>query len=63
MGADTTMEYLQKNDMLLVASGMLYTAEVENMEQVTIRSQCKRVIQEYSWKMIFAADRETFERL
>ena len=63
MGADTTMEYLQENDMLLVAPGMLYTAEVESMEQVTIRSQCKRVVQEYSWKMIFAADRETFERL
>ena len=63
MGADTTMEYLQENDMLLVAPGMLYTAEVESMEQVTIRSQCKRVVQEYSWKMIFAADRETFDRL
>lgn len=63
MKADTTMEYLQKNNMLLVATGMLYTAEAESMEQLTIRSLCKQAIQEYSWKMIFAADRETFERL
>ncbi len=63
MDADTTMEYLQKNNMLLVAPGMLYTASVETSEQTTIRHQCKRAIQEYSWKMVFAADREHFEAL
>ncbi len=63
MGADTTMEYLEKNDMLLVAPGMLYTASVETSEQTTIRHQCKRAIQEYSWKMIFAPDRQRFEAL
>lgn len=63
MGADNTMEYLQKNDMLLVAPGMLYTASVETSEQSTIRHQCKRAIQEYSWKMVFAPDREHFEAL
>lgn len=63
MGADTTMEYLQKNKMLLVAPGMLYTAFVETSEQTTIRHQCKRAIQEYSWKMVFAANRGQFEAL
>lgn len=63
MDADTTMEYLQKNNMLLVAPGMFYTALVETSEQTTIRHQCKRAIQEYSWKMVFAADREHFEAL
>ncbi len=63
MGADTTMEYLQKNNMLLVAPGMLYTASVETSEQSTIRYQCKRAIQEYSWKMVFAPDRQRFEEL
>lgn len=63
MGADTTMEYLQKNKMLLVAPGMLYTASVETSEQTTIRHQCKRAIQEYSWKMVFAANRGQFEAL
>lgn len=63
MGADTTMEYLQKNNMLLVAPGMLYTASVETSEQSTIRYQCKRAIQEYSWEMVFAPDRQHFEEL
>lgn len=63
MDADTTMEYLEKNDMLLVAPGMLYTASVETAEQSTIRYQCKRAIQNYSWEMVFAPDRQSFEAL
>ncbi|MBO5030400.1 MAG: ABC transporter substrate-binding protein [Lachnospiraceae bacterium] len=63
MGADTTMEYLQSNHMLLVALGTMYVAPVENSEQSTIRNQCKRAIQSYSWEMIFASDRESFESL
>lgn len=63
MDADTTMEYLQKNNMLLVAPGMLYTASVETIDQLTIRHQCKRAIQDYSWEMVFAQDHEQFEAL
>ena len=63
MNADTTMDYLQKNDMFLVAPGMLYTASVETAEQTTIRYQCKRAIQDYSWEMVFAPDRQRFEEL
>lgn len=63
MGADTTMDYLMENDMLLVAPGMLYIAPAESTEQATIRNQCKRAIQNYSWEMIFAPDSESFERL
>lgn len=63
MNADTTMDYLQKNDMFLVAPGMLYTASVETAEQTTIRYQCKRVIQDCSWEMVFAPDRQRFEEL
>ena len=63
MGADNTMEYLQKNNMLLIAPGMLYTASVETAEQSAIRYQCKRAIQNYSWEMVFAPDRRRFEEL
>lgn len=63
MGADNTMEYLQKSNMLLIAPGMLYTASVETAEQSTIRYQCKRAIQNYSWEMVFAPDRQRFEEL
>ena len=63
MGAESTMEYLQKNNMLLIAPGMLYTASVETAEQSAIRYQCKRAIQNYSWEMVFAPDRQRFEEL
>ena len=63
MKADTTMEYLQNNDMLLVGQGISYIAPLEGTEQFTIRSQCKKAIQEYSWEMIFAQDYEQFESL
>lgn len=63
MGADTTMEYLQNNDLLLVAPGTPYIASVETSEQSVIRYQCKRAIQKYSWEMVFAPDREHFEAL
>lgn len=63
MGADNTMEYLRKNNMLLVAPGMFYTVSVETPEQSTIRYQCRRAIQEYSWKMVFATGRQEFETL
>lgn len=63
MGADNTMEYLEKNNMLLVAPGTLYTAAVETSDQTTIRYQCRRAIQSYSWDMVFASDRAQFESL
>ena len=61
MGADTTMEYLKKNHMLLVEEGTSYIAPVETLEQTTIRRQCKNAIQHYSWLMIFAADKAEFD--
>jgi multiple sugar transport system substrate-binding protein/putative aldouronate transport system substrate-binding protein len=63
MGADTTMEYLKKNHMLLVEEGTSYIAPVETLEQTTIRRQCKNAIQHYSWLMIFAADKAEFDAL
>ena len=63
MGAETTMEYLQKNGMLLVASGSSYVQPTETLEQTTIRNQCRSVIQRYSWDMVFAEDEAEFYRL
>lgn len=63
MGADTTMEYLEKNEKLMVSPGFGYTRPQKNSEEEAIRSQCRSVIQKYSWEMIFAEDEETFYRL
>lgn len=63
MGAETTMEYLQKNNKILVSPGTGYMAPQENSEMAAIRRQCRKVIQEYSWNMVFAADEAEFNRL
>jgi len=63
MGADTTVDYLQQNNMLLIAPGVSYIAPTESTEQSAIRNQCKKTIQRYSWEMVFASNREQFEAL
>ncbi len=63
MGADTTMEYLQKENMLIVAPGCEFKKAGETAEIVTLRNQCKTVVVEYSWKMIFAKSEAEFETL
>ena len=63
MGAESTIEYLDQNDMMIIAPGCNYVAPTETSEITTLRSQCKSIIVEYSWKMIFAADEEEFNTL
>lgn len=63
MQADSTRSYLEENDMILVANGCSYIEQEETIEQSTIREQCARAIQNYSWNMIFAEDEEEFGEL
>lgn len=58
MGADTAMEYLEENQMLLVAPGANYSTPAEDANITTVRSQCKSAVISYSWKMIFARNSE-----
>lgn len=63
MNADSTMEYLQQNHMMIIAPGCSYIAPEESSEISTMRSQCTAIILDYSWRMIFAEDEETFYML
>lgn len=63
MNAKTTLDYLEKNNKLMVAPGSGYVAPEESSEIVTLRGQCKATIVEYSWKMIFAKDETEFNSL
>lgn len=63
MKATTTMEYLANNDMMIVAPGSSFTAPDENTEITTMRSQCRKTIVEYSWKMIFAKSQDEYDSL
>ena len=63
MGAQTTMEYLQKNNQILVAPGSGYVVPEEDSQISTLRGQCKASIVDYSWQMVFASDEDQFNSL
>lgn len=63
MDAKTTIEFLQKNDKLMVAPGSSYITPTEDSEITALRGQCKAIIIEKSWKMVFAANDEEFNSL
>ena len=62
MGADTTMDFLTKNDEIAVAPGSGYVASEEDSQITTLRGQIKAVIVENSWKMVFAKDEAEFNQ-
>lgn len=62
-GAKTTLEYLQKKNEILVAPGSSYIAPAEDTEITTLRGQCKAVIIDNSWKMVFAKNEAEFNKL
>jgi multiple sugar transport system substrate-binding protein/putative aldouronate transport system substrate-binding protein len=63
MGALTTLEYLEKHNGYAVAAGNGYIPEAAPAEIDTIRNQCKAIIIENSWKMVFAKDEAEFNAL
>jgi putative aldouronate transport system substrate-binding protein len=63
MKAKTTLEYEQNNNKLMVAPGCSYITPAEDSEITTLRGQCKAIIIEFSWKMVFAANEDEFNSL
>lgn len=63
MDAESSIEYLTKNDQIIISPGCTFTEATETSEITTIRSQCKSIIVDYSWRMVFAEDEEEFNSL
>lgn len=63
MGALTTLEYLEKKNLYVVQKATDYISPSEPARISTLRAQCKDVIVDYSWKMIFAEDQLQFDML
>lgn len=63
MDAQSSIEYLTKNDQIVIAPGCSFSEVAETSEITTIRSQCKSVIVDYSWRMVFAEDEGEFNSL
>lgn len=61
--ADTTINYLKENNLIIVAPGSSYATPEADSNITTIRGQCKATIVENSWKMIFANDDSEFATL
>ncbi|KAF1290780.1 ABC transporter substrate-binding protein [Candidatus Enterococcus leclercqii] len=62
-GAETSVDYLEKNDQMIVAPGASYVAPEDSSEISTLRNQVKSTVVEYSWKMVFAKDEAEFNKL
>ncbi|RDU23803.1 type 2 periplasmic-binding domain-containing protein [Anaerosacchariphilus polymeriproducens] len=63
MKADSTYEYLKKNDQILLAPGYIYQSSDTSSEIAALRKQCSKIIVDYSWKMVFAKEEETYYQL
>ena len=63
MGAGSTLEYLNAHNMIAVSPGCNFNYPSEDPEITTMRSQCRNIIVDYSWKMVFARDEEEFYSL
>lgn len=62
-GAFAALEYLTDNHMLIVRPGSNYATPEYETDIQTIKEQCKAVIIENSWRMIFARNQEEFDSL
>lgn len=60
MDAADPMDYLKKNDKLMVLPGGSVQTEEESNELTTIRGQCKKIIVDLSWKMVFARNESVY---
>ncbi len=59
-GAKTTVEFLESKNAILVAPGTSYVQPEESSDITTLRNQCKSVIVDDSWRMVFAKDEAEF---
>lgn len=62
-GAKTAVEFLEKNDQMVVAPGATFVTPQDDSEITTLRSQIGSTIKEYSWKMVFAKDEGEFNSM
>lgn len=59
-GALNAISYLSENNKLLVLPGSTYAVPAYETDISAIKEQCKQIIVEYSWKMVFAKDEAEF---
>lgn len=63
MKATTTLDYLTQHNMYVVAAGNSYIPQAAPVEIDAARTQCKEIIKQDSWKMVFAKNQAEFDSL
>jgi putative aldouronate transport system substrate-binding protein len=63
MGATSVLDYLQKNNKLVVAPGNTYVRPSESSIMTTEKTQCATAIKTASWQMIFAKNQSQFDSI
>jgi len=62
-GAQNEVEYLKDNGMMKPVPSINMSLAIDTTDIGLIRSQCKTIVCDSSWKAIFAADEATFDAL
>lgn len=62
-GYMSPINYLKENNLLQVQIKGDFVQETESADMVMIRTNCGRLVKEYSWELIFAESEEEFDRL
>lgn len=62
-GAAEPVEYMKKNNVLLVSPNVSVTLPSDTPDISIIRSQCNETLCDYSWRMIFAKDDAEFDAM
>lgn len=61
--AATAIEYFKELGIMCVHPGTAWATPSYSTDITTIKEQCKQTIVEYSWKMVFSKDEESFNSL
>ncbi len=62
-GAEDDVDWMKKNGVLLASPNVSVALQTDTIDIGMIRVDVNKVLCEYTWKMIFAEDEETFEAL
>ncbi len=62
-GAPEPVDYMKKNNVLLVSPNVSVTLPSDSSDISVIRNQCNDTLCDYSWRMIFAGSDKEFEAM
>jgi putative aldouronate transport system substrate-binding protein len=62
-GAAEPVEYMKKNNVLFVSPNVSITLPSDPSDISVIRNQCESVLEDFTWRMIFAKDQAEFDSM